>query len=127
MLDGCGTDGGVMQGRLVGASVTVVVSSTVVGGAVGPGSGTVTVGPGGPGGPGAPGSPAGPGGPGTPPAVVVGPPAPVVPVVAPVVAAELGTIVGAVNVVGIHPSVLGPCEATTADTPTSSSAAGIHR
>jgi hypothetical protein len=48
---GCGTDGGVMHGRLVGGSVIVVVSSTVVGGAV---IGTVTVAPGGPGGPGIP-------------------------------------------------------------------------
>jgi hypothetical protein len=62
-----------------------------------------------------------------PPTVVVGPPGRVVPVVAPVVAAELGVAVGAVSVVGTHPSVDGPCEATTADTPTSSTAAGSQR
>jgi hypothetical protein len=48
-------------------------------------------------------------------------------VVVPVVAAELGVAVGAVSVVAVHPSVDGPCAATTADTPTSSTAAGIQR
>jgi hypothetical protein len=107
---GCGTDGGVMHGRLVGGSVTVVVSSTVVGGAVG--SGTVTVGPGGPGGPVEPGGRLdGPG-----PAVVVA-----------VVATVDGVMVGAARVVGATVVGTGACAATAADTPTSSSTAGIHR
>jgi hypothetical protein len=96
-----------MQGRLVVGGVTVVVAPTVDGGAVGPGTGTVTVTTW----PGWPGGPCGPGGPdgadaGGNVGAVAGP-------VVAVVAAEDGVIVGTVTVVGASPSRFGPYRSAT--------------